>query len=248
MTNNVPGWQEFFDGYARKYEEQIFTKNTEFEVKFLADELRLSSGMRVLDMGCGIGRHSVGLAALGCAVTGVDLSQGMLDVASEKAKDKSVEAEFVRSDARDFVREDYFDAAICLCEGSFGLLGVGDDPIDHDLTILSNIAKSMKSGAKLVLNCLSVYKMARQSSAEDIENGVFDTMTATTLTDVVMLGDDAPPQMTTRERGYLPTELALMARVAGLEVLNMWGGTAGSWNKQKLDPDEWEIMMVAKKP
>ena len=34
---------------------------------------------------------------------------------------------------------------------------------------------------------------------------------------------------------------------AGLEILNLWGGTAGSWNKQELDMDEYEIMVIARK-
>jgi hypothetical protein len=33
-----------------------------------------------------------------------------------------------------------------------------------------------------------------------------------------------------------------------MDILNAWGGTAGSWNKQLLDPDEYEIMVIAEKP
>jgi hypothetical protein len=58
----------------------------------------------------------------------------------------------------------------------------------------------------------------------------------------VMNGDPA-----VRERGFVATELTLLFRVAGLSVVNMWGGTAGNWGRRTLDLDEYEIMIVATK-
>jgi hypothetical protein len=45
----------------------------------------------------------------------------------------------------------------------------------------------------------------------------------------------------------LPTELFLIFRLAGMSVVNMWGGTAGNWGRKALDLDEMEIMIVARK-
>jgi hypothetical protein len=42
-------------------------------------------------------------------------------------------------------------------------------------------------------------------------------------------------------------ELLLLFRLAGMSVLNMWGGTAGNWGRRSLDLDEIEIMIVARK-
>jgi hypothetical protein len=50
-----------------------------------------------------------------------------------------------------------------------------------------------------------------------------------------------------RERGYIPTELALLFRISGLNVLGMWGGSAGDWAKRALRPDEYEIMVLAQR-
>ena len=44
-------------------------------------------GCRVLEVGCGTGRHTVKLAGQGNHVTGMDLSPGMLEVAKEKLAD-----------------------------------------------------------------------------------------------------------------------------------------------------------------
>jgi hypothetical protein len=50
-----------------------------------------------------------------------------------------------------------------------------------------------------------------------------------------------------RERAFVPTELNLLVRTAGLSVVHMWGGTAGNWGRRPLDLDEFEIMIVARK-
>jgi hypothetical protein len=52
---------------------------------------------------------------------------------------------------------------------------------------------------------------------------------------------------TTRERVFTPTELALMFRVAGFEVRSVSGGTAGNWRLDSFDPDEFELMVLARK-
>jgi 2-polyprenyl-3-methyl-5-hydroxy-6-metoxy-1,4-benzoquinol methylase len=68
-----------FQGAA--YERNAFALGTEQEVTFLTEALDLAPGMRVVDVGCGTGRHARALAAYGCAVTGIDLSYGLLAVA-----------------------------------------------------------------------------------------------------------------------------------------------------------------------
>jgi len=50
-----------------------------------------------------------------------------------------------------------------------------------------------------------------------------------------------------RERAFVPTELTLLCRLAGLDVQNIWGGTAGNWGRRNIDLDEIELMLVAQK-
>lgn len=71
-TNN--DWVTFFDAHSSIYDENIFTKNTLYEVDFLLEELQLSPGARILDIGCGTGRHSIELAKRGYRMTGLDRS------------------------------------------------------------------------------------------------------------------------------------------------------------------------------
>jgi SAM-dependent methyltransferase len=238
-------WEKFFDAHAPIYDQNEFTKNTVQEVDFLLEELELPCGASILDVGCGTGRHSVELAKRGYAVTGVDLSAKMLAKAAEAANASGVHVEWVHSDATRFSLHNQFDGAICLCEGGFGLLGSRDDPIEHPLAILRNVSRSLKPQAMAMFTVLNGAALIRKSQQEDVEEGHFDPLA------MVEVSDNAPreglPTIQVRERAFVPTELCLLFRLAGMSVLNMWGGTAGNWGRRKIDLDEIEIMIVARK-
>lgn len=238
-------WESFFDEHAPIYEDNEFTKNTKNEVDFLLEELSLKEGAAILDVGCGTGRHSIELAKRSFTITGIDLSSGMLAQAKTAAKAANVNVEWIQSDATRFSLPSKYDAAICLCEGSFGLLGQGDDPIIQPLSILSNVSRSLKPQAKFVLTALNAAAMLRKYTNEDVAQGRFDPLT------MVESYEYAPreglPAIAARERAFVATELRLLFQLAGLSVLDMWGGTAGNWGRRPLDLDEIEIMVVARK-
>jgi SAM-dependent methyltransferase len=237
-------WEAFFDEHAPIYEENIFTKNTVREVDFLLEDLGVAPGGAILDVGCGTGRHDVELAKRGYAVTGLDLSAAMLAQAASAAGRAGVSVELIHADATQFSFPGRFDAAICLCEGAFGLLGAGDDPIEQPLSILRNISRSLKPHAKALFTVLNAVAMLRWNQNTDVAEGRFDPLT------LVATSAHAPreglPAVTVRERGFVPSELVLLFRLAGMSVVNMWGGTAGNWGRRPLDLDEIEIMIVAR--
>jgi SAM-dependent methyltransferase len=241
----ITTWETFFDAHAPIYEQNEFTKNTVQEVDFLLEELALAPGAAVLDVGCGTGRHALELARRGYAVTGVDLSAAMLARARAASAAAGLAVEWVQADATRFALPPRFDAAICLCEGAFGLLGQGDDPLEQPLSILRNISRCLKPQARFVLTALNATRMIRTYQNQDVAAGRFDPVT------LVESSEHAPradlPVIAVRERGFVATELALLCRLAGLAVLNAWGGTAGNWGRRTLDLDEIEIMIVARK-
>lgn len=240
-------WEEFFDGYAPVYMDECYVTNTIAEVDFVIEETGIEPGARVLDMGCGAGRHSVELAKRGYRVTGVDLSAGMLAQAKKTADEAGVQIELVHSNAAEFTSVPVFEAAICLCEGAFCLLGADDHPSDRDLAILQNVCAALKPGSTFILTALSGLRMARQHTQQDVEDGTFDPMTMTDRNTLEYDTPDGKRTFVSRERGYTPPELAFLARTAGFEVANVWGGTAGNWGHRTLDLDEMEIMLVARK-
>jgi SAM-dependent methyltransferase len=217
--------------------DEVFTRNTVAEVDFLEEVLGLLPGASVLDVGRGTGRHSVELARRGYRVTGADISQGML-----------------REDARELKLGRQFDACICLCEGSFGLLNADEDPLEHDIAILRGIAASLVPGGKFVLTALNALGKIRAYSDEDVARGKFNNLTlceASLLSAAVSHRADVvlPEEIasaTVMEKGFTAMELTLMLQIAGFRVENVWGGTAGSWGKRPLLMDGIELMVVAR--
>ncbi|MBP7148992.1 MAG: class I SAM-dependent methyltransferase [Acidobacteria bacterium] len=240
-----PGdWERFFDAHAPDYMNNCFVQNTKVEVDFLLAQLRPPRGGRILDVGCGTGRHAVELALRGFRVTGVDISRGMLAQAASAAERVGARVELVRADAARFRFRPVFDGAICLCEGAFGLLRASDDPVTRDIAILTNVRAALRPGASFMLTALNGLRMARQHGRRSVGSGRFDPLAMTEVGQIKV----GQRTFATRERGFVPTELELMFRVAGFDVTNIWGGTAGNWGRRPVDPDEMEIMVTATKP
>ena len=240
-------WEEFFDGHAPVYMDNSFTKNTVEEVEFVLEELSLPSGSRILDVGCGTGRHAVELAKRGYQVTGVDISAGMLAEAEKAVREAGVEVEFIHADAAQFTLDRLFDAAICLCEGAFSLLGSEDDPIEHDLAILGNINNALKPGARIILTALNGCRLIRKYSQEDVKRSRLDPLTMVEVSTMEYDTAEGKKTVMVREGGHVPSELVFLLRQAGFSVEHIGGGTAGNWGRRPLDLDEIEMMVIARK-
>ncbi|MBN1935882.1 MAG: methyltransferase domain-containing protein [Anaerolineae bacterium] len=100
--NEYRAFYEALGGQA--YMEFEFTANTTAEVNFVLDVLNVAPGQRILDMGCGPGRHAIELARRGFQVTGVDFTQSFIDAGRKLAAQANTQVDFVCRDARDFVR------------------------------------------------------------------------------------------------------------------------------------------------
>ena len=73
------------DHMGPAYLRYSFTKGTLNEVSFLVDALGLGAGARILDVGCGPGRHALEFARRGFDVVGVDISERFIQLGNEAA-------------------------------------------------------------------------------------------------------------------------------------------------------------------
>jgi hypothetical protein len=79
-----PWYETLFAHYARRYDAEPFTRGTEGECAFIDAELGGRHALRILDVGCGTGRHAIRLAAMGYPVTGIDYEKEDFTVSGER--------------------------------------------------------------------------------------------------------------------------------------------------------------------
>ncbi|HEX2577717.1 MAG TPA: class I SAM-dependent methyltransferase [Aquihabitans sp.] len=238
-------FEDLADHLGSAYLRYSFTKGTEQEVGFLVEALGLRPGMRVLDVGCGPGRHAHALGRRGIAVHGVDISERFVELARHEAPDGVT---FERLDARALPFDGDFDAAISLCQGAFGLAdgGGGDTPLDPDGAVLDGIARAVRPGGAVAVSAFSAYFQVRWL---DPERGSFDAERGVNHERTVIkdpAGVDAEVDLWTT--CFTPRELRLLAARAGLAVDGLWSVRPGEYGVRPPDVDHEELLLVARRP
>ncbi len=230
------------DHLGSAYLRYSFTKGTDQEVDFLVDALELTPGQRVLDVGCGPGRHAHALAERGLEVVGIDISQTFVDLASAGAP---AGARFERADARTLAFDQEFDAAISLCQGAFGLTGGPGSPLDGDGAVLAGMARALRPGGRLAVSAFSAYFQIRFLEAQD----TFDADAGVNHERTVVkdpAGVDAEVDLWTT--CFTPRELRLLAASVGLEVRHLWSVTPGAYAQDPPSTASPEFLLVAARP
>jgi SAM-dependent methyltransferase len=145
----IKPWHED-DSFWETWGPQMFTPkriaDAVEEIDKVIKLLAIKQGDCVLDLCCGIGRHSLELARRGYQVTGVDRTKGYLDKARKQAKEESLDIEFVQEDMRLFSRPGAFDIAISMLT-SFSYF---EDP-QEDKRVVENVFESLRPGGRFII-------------------------------------------------------------------------------------------------
>lgn len=115
---------EQFSEFAYVYDEL----NVNYDKETIISRMKaLLCGKReVVDLCCGTGDVAIALYKAGFKVTGIDISEDMLNVATEKAMEEGARVQFICEDARDFAVMKKADAVYSLTDGMNYLLDEND--------------------------------------------------------------------------------------------------------------------------
>jgi 2-polyprenyl-3-methyl-5-hydroxy-6-metoxy-1,4-benzoquinol methylase len=256
-TGNEKQWYEaLFENYAVQYDNESFTKGTLGECDFIESEISFNKSLRIIDIGCGTGRHTIELSKRGYSVIGIDLSESQLALAHEKAQAKGLTIDFRRHDARALPFKNEFDLAIMLCEGAFPLMET--DEMNYE--ILRNAAGSLKPNGKLIFTTLnglfllfnSVEKFCASAGEEGnaaISGNTFDLMTFRDRNITTVMDDSGQEKtLACNERYYVPSEITWLLKSVGFAKIEIFGARLGAFSRNdKLTKDDFEMLVVAEK-
>jgi len=150
-TDNQNVNNSFFEGqYKDLWRLYIPEELTRRELDFILQYFNLQPGNKILDIMCGYGRHSLGLARKGMEVTSVDNLKDYVEEIQKIAADENLLLNAIQSDVLNFKSSEQFDLAICM-GNSLNFFTPQDTSC-----ILASISSSLKLGAHLLINTWSL--------------------------------------------------------------------------------------------
>lgn len=249
-------YEELFENYGMKYDNESFTQGTHGECDFIEKEIGYDRKVKILDIACGTGRHAIELTKRGYTVVGIDLSESQLQRAREKAAAQNLHIVFEKHDARNlpFVHE--FDLALMLCEGAFSLM----ETDEMNFQILQSAAKALKPGGKLIFTTLNglfplfhsvkdfLNAEAKEGNATCRQN-TFDLMTFRDHS-VTSIEDDLgnKKELYSNERYYVPSEITWLLKSLHFKTIDIFGAKLGAFSRSdELSTDDFEMLVISTK-
>lgn len=233
------------DDYLYFYGPRLTAERTEGEVERIWRLLDLQPGMEVLDLACGHGRIANQLAARGCAVTGIDITPGFLDVARRDAAALGVSVEYVEGDMRALPWTERFDRVV----NWFTAYGYFDDAGNR--AVLSEAYRALKPGGELLIEHINrdaVLRNLQQAFIVErdgnymLDQSRYDVASGRMYTERATIRDGQTRRMQFFVRLLTYPEVATWLRQTGFAEVQGYDTTGDA-----LKLDSWRMIVVARK-
>ena len=247
-------YESLFENYGQKYDCESYTQGTVGECDFIEKEINFDKSLKILDVGCGTGRHTIELTKRGYQITGIDLSESQLQRAREKAKADNLPIDFQRQDARNLLFDREFDIAIMLCEGGFPLM----ETDEMNFEILKNVTRAFKPHAKFIFTTLNglfplfhsvneFYASTQEEGNSTCKSSGFDLMTFRDHNAVEFEDDSGNKKsLECNERYYVPCEITWLLKSLGYKTIDIFGAQLGAYSREhKLSTKDFEMLVIA---
>jgi SAM-dependent methyltransferase len=225
-----PWFEEIFDEDYLRTLPFLTPQATQAEALFVADSLGTEPGARLLDVGCGYGRHAMELAARGYQIVALDLSLPLLLRGADEAQRRGLTINFIHGDMRDLAFDSQFDGIYCL----FSTFGYFDE--DTNRKTIEGMARAMKPGARLVLDVLNRDYLIGELPTrvwwegdgcvvlEEVEFNYFSSRVHSNRS--IVFDDGRQIEQEISIRAYSLHELGKLLHAAGLRVVEVSGSMA----------------------
>ncbi len=217
-------WEQF---ESALFPEERLQRTSEQVDRFI-HLLELEEDDKILDLACGIGRHSLEFARRGYDVTALDITEEYLNKAEKKAEEEGLDIEFVQADMRGFEREETYDAVI----NFFTSFGYSKERSDN-LKILRNVNSSLKPDGKFLLDVMGKEILRRVFTERDwrkldegyfLEERSFNEDTNMLESRWILIKDDGEVKdHVFLYKAYSARELERMLRKTGFTDIEIYG-------------------------
>lgn len=235
---------DFLDMYASNI-TQDWTKRV---VDFLEKSLCLKPGMKVLDLACGHGRHTIEFARRGYNMTGQDINSYFLEIAKQSAEQAGVNIHWVQQDIRNIPFENEFDMVLNV--SAFGYL----ENDEEDQKIVNQVAKALKPKGKFVIDIINreaIIRFYKEKDWYELSDGTkillerkFDLMSGHNKEKLIKISKDNQEEVLfVITRQYTLVELINMCKRSGLSFVNVYG----DYNADELVINSKRCILVSKK-
>ena len=222
----------FSDGSPFLSHPLLTAERTRREIDFLVDSLALAPVARVLDVGCGFGRHSIELGRRGYRALGIDPAAAMIEAARAQAVEAGVDVAFRQIAGEDFADAQPFDAAISLLT----TLGqVAANSLEDNRGLLTAVAKSLKADGLFALElpqkqpALAALKPADRFGNEATYTQVqrsYDAGTDIVTEQFRLVTPSAAQTYHLRYRLFSQEDVTGLLTAAGLRIVDRYAGYA----------------------
>ncbi len=246
MKSEPADWyrRAFADDYIWLYSHRSEEK-ARSEVEVAAKHLPFATGNRILDIACGAGRHMLAFTEIGAQVTGVDLSEILLDKARKRFDEAGQNAILIRSDMRSLPFTDQFDGAT-MWFTSFGYFPTETE----DLIVLTELTRVLRQCGwwwidipnPVYLKANLVPESKREINAPNGTAHVIEKRSINGDHVVKTIDIDDPLGHRSYEehvRLYTPERFGSLVREAGLTTLGILGDYDGSPFTPKVPRQIW---------
>lgn len=247
---NKEWWARIFNDDYVSTIPKATVRGDQRKVSFIEKSLALPDNALVLDLACGNGRHSVGMAKKGYRMVGIDLSLPMLAQAAELAQEENQNINFIHGDMRDLSFDKTFDAIFCMGT-SFGYF---DD--EANAGVVQGVFRALKPGGSFLLETANRDHVVGQTpeltwfegnGSICMEETAFDYKTSRLIvTRQLIMDGGRQVQNDISIRVYSLHEINRMLSQTGFDVGTVSGHTAtpGAF----FGPDSVRIFVCAKRP
>jgi SAM-dependent methyltransferase len=231
-----PAYLELYDGFL--------AERTPSEIDQFESLLQLRPPLRILDLPCGQGRHSIELARRGYQVTGADISPEMLAVARQRARRALAKVRFVEADMRQPLPE-RFDLVLNL----FTSFGYFADEAD-DVRVARAAAAMLVPGGRFLLEVINGDRLMANFDERGwftvgdtavMEERSLDRSSRVMLVERTVVRDGQESTDGHRIRLYGANELRHLLGQAQFESVELYG----DWDGSRASQDSARVIAVA---